>query len=304
MPLHLSALSRRQFLVRGTSALAGLSILRTGWTAEQTETVRFALLSDTHIPSEPETAARGVNMTANLEQVIAEVCSLKQKPAGVIINGDCAYLKGLPADYANFAERVAPLKQAGLPLHLTMGNHDQRETLYAALAGQQPDDPLVESKHVSLIETPLANLFLLDSLKAVNVVTGEIGPQQRQWLAQALDAYSDKPAIIMAHHNFQFTPPASGAVWGGIQDSEQLYPLLKDRPHVKAFIYGHTHNWNITEQDGIHFINLPPVAYVFGPNKPNGWVEAQFRKDGLNLQLHTIDPSHEQNGQQVALTWR
>lgn len=304
MPLHLAPVSRRDFMIRSTAALTSLTLLQSGWAAEEGNSSRFALLSDTHIPGRLDIEARGVNMTANLRQVVAQLCALEQKPAGVIVNGDCAYLRGLPQDYANLAQCVAPLETAGLPLHLTMGNHDNRGPLYDALAAQRPENPLVESKHVSVIETPHANLFLLDSLFEVNVVTGELGEAQRQWLAEALDARSDKPAIVIAHHNLQFQAPPEGSAWGGLRDTDAFFELLKARKQVKAYVFGHSHNWSLSERDGIHLINLPPVAYVFTEGKPNGWVDARLKPDAIDLQLHTIDPQHPQNGEQVRLAWR
>lgn len=304
MPLHAAPLSRRSFLVQSAAAAAGLTVLRTGWGAQaRTNPHLFALLSDTHIPESPEVTARDTNMTANLRQVVRELTSLDDKPAGVVINGDCAYLKGTPADYANLAQCVAPLSEAGLPLHMTMGNHDDRGPFYAALQAQKPARPLVDSKHVTVIETPRANWFLLDSLTEVNVVTGEIGDQQRMWLQQALAARADKPALVMAHHNPQFEPPAEGKAWGGIKDTAALMELLAAHKHVQALIFGHSHNWSITRHRDMQLINLPPVAYVFAAGKPNGWVRADLRENGLTLTLRTIDPAHKQHGERVELTW-
>ncbi len=304
MPIHLDSLSRRSFLAQGALALGGLTVLRSGWGAEGTANPqRFALLSDTHIPSSPEIAARDTNMTANLRQVVRELTALADKPAGVIINGDCAYLKGLPADYRNLADCVAPLHDNGLPLHLTLGNHDNRDVLYEVMASHRPTQPPVASKHVTVIETPLANWFLLDSLLEVDVVTGQLGVEQRAWLAQALDARTDKPALVVAHHNPQFEAPPEGQRWGGLQDTAELFGLLRERKQVKAYFFGHSHNWSISRRDELHLINLPPVAYVFAAGKPNGWVLADVRPDGIQLKLHTIDAAHPQNGQLVELGW-
>jgi 3',5'-cyclic AMP phosphodiesterase CpdA len=151
-------------------------------------------------------------MTENLKRVVAQLVELKQKPAAVLINGDCAYLKGLPADYENLARLVKPLSEAGLSLHLTMGNHDDREPLYQALAAQRPQEPPVESKHVGIIESKHANWFLLDSLLEVDLVTGDLGEAQRKWLAATLADHSDKPAIVVVHHNPQFEPSPNGGV--------------------------------------------------------------------------------------------
>lgn len=308
MPLHVppSGLSRREFLVRGSAAVAGLAVLRTSLAAPGAggDPNRIALLSDTHIPETPDVVAREVNMTANLRKVVAQLVGEKAKPANVLVNGDCAYLKGQAADYANFAESVRPLSEAGYRLHLTMGNHDNRETLYGQLAAQRPADPPVASRHVSILECPHANWFLLDSLTVTNVVTGQIGDEQRRWLAAALDERKDKPAIVIAHHTPQFEPPPEGQKWGGIEDTAALFELLLPRKHVKAFVFGHSHNWAVAKKEDLHLVNLPPVAYVFAAGKPNGWVDAAMRPDGIDLTLHTLDPAHPQSGEKVALAWR
>ncbi len=304
MPIHVAPISRRSFLAGSAAVMTSLTIPRLGWGAEASDPNSFALLADTHIPDRPDIVAREVNMTDNLRRVVRELCALERKPAGVIVNGDCAYLKGLAEDYANLASCVAPLAEAKLPLHLTMGNHDDRSQMYGAIAAQRLEHPPVESKHVSIVESPHANFFLLDSLQEVNVVTGELGQAQRAWLAKALDERSDKPAIVVAHHNPQFMPPPEGTRWTGLQDSAEFFELLAGRKHVKAYVFGHTHTWSISKRDGIHLINLPPVAYVFAAGKPNGWVDARLESGGIELELRAIDPDHEQHGQRVELAWR
>jgi 3',5'-cyclic AMP phosphodiesterase CpdA len=289
-------------VLRAGAATFGLVVCRSA--SAGADPNRLALLSDTHIPASPETEARGVNMTANLRQVVKELTDLEAAPAAVLVNGDCAYLKGEPADYRNLAACVAPLAGKGLPLHLTMGNHDDRGPFYEALAAQKPAHPLVEAKHVGLVETPHADWFLLDSLREVDVVTGELGEAQLEWLAAALDSRAERPAVIFAHHNPQFTAPAEGKPWTGLRDTAPFFDVIRQRRQVKAFVFGHSHDWSISERDGIHLVNLPPVAYVFAAGKPNGWVLAEGRPDGLQLTLRTLAADHPANGQRVDLAWR
>lgn len=303
MPLHLTHLRRRDFLLAGTAGAAGLVMAPLARADAAVEANRVVLLSDTHIPDSPDVSARGVNMTDNLRQVVASIVGQSQQPAGVIINGDCAYLKGLPADYANFATCVAPLVDAAIPLHLTMGNHDDRGPLYDALSSQRPETPLVDSKHVSVLQMPHANFFLLDSLHQVNVVTGMLGDEQLAWLAESLTRMSDKPAVLISHHHPQFEPPAEGRPWGGIMDTDRLMGVVGQHRHVKAMIFGHTHNWSLRRHGDLQLINLPPVAYVFNDSHPNGWVDAQVRPDGLDLTLHTLQPDDERNGSTVSVDW-
>lgn len=302
MPVHLPGVSRRAFLAGSLAGLAGVSLSRVGWGNVKTD-CQLAWLSDTHIPSSPDVAARDVNMTANLKQVVQELLALKQRPEAVLINGDCAYLKGLPEDYANLADCVAPLHAADIPLHVTMGNHDDRQPLYDALKQIDGQASPVQTKHVGIIETPFANLFLIDSLFEVNVVTGELGPQQLTWLGRALDERKDRPAVVVGHHNMQFEAPPEGTRWGGIKDTSALLETLTSRAHVKAYVFGHTHNWSISRKGDLHMINLPPVAYVFGAGKPNGWVHTRLHAEGMTLTLHTIDPGHPQHQEQVEIAW-
>ncbi|MCU0786417.1 MAG: phosphohydrolase, partial [Verrucomicrobia bacterium] len=91
----------------------------------------------------------------------------------------------------------------------------------------------------------------------------------------------------------------------GLKDTESLLQVIRPRKQVKAWIFGHTHKWNVAaDESGIHLVNLPPVAYVFQPDNPAGWVHATVRCDGMNLELRGIDTTHKNHGQVVVLRWR
>lgn len=305
MPLHLLPQSRRRFLhttlVGGTALLAAQTV---GAADPETPREWWALLSDTHIAADPAAIARGVNMFDNLNRVIDQVLAEPSRPAGVIINGDCAYLKGLAADYATFSKALQRFTDAGLPVHMNMGNHDDRGPFYDAFKQQQPEHPLVEGKHVSVLESPFANLFLVDSLQNVNEVTGELGQSQLGWLAKALDAHNTKPAIVIGHHNLQFRPKDSQERITGLSDSQEFIDVLHARPHVQAYVFGHTHTWNVRQTDQqLHLINLPPCAYVFNESRPNGWVRAEMGESELTLELRALDAAHPEHGQTKKLKY-
>ena len=306
MPIHIAASSRRTFLKCLSTLSAGAVVAlqsRVGFAAESIDANFIALLSDTHIGNAPSVTARGVNMSDNLNAVISQIGKLAQRPANLFINGDCAYLKGLPEDYTNLSHSLAPLESLGIDLHVTMGNHDDRPQLYDVLTKQRPSAPAVSSKHLSIVEGEFANWFLLDSLSKVNVVTGELGNEQLKWMGDALDARTDKPAVVMVHHNPQFVAPESGQPWSGISDTAALFELLEARPHVRAFIFGHTHTWKVSDHKQMKMINLPPVAYVFGEGHPNGWVSAHLSQTGMKLQFHTLDAKHPRANEVVEVMW-
>ena len=300
MPLHLPPLTRRDFLRRSIAATAGLLTLP-ALRAAGADPDRWALLSDTHIAADPATISREVNMADHLRATLAEVRALTTPPAGVFVNGDCSLLRGLAEDYTEFAGHFAPIREAGLPIHLTLGNHDDREVFWTALQNAKPAAPPLASKHVSVVEGARANWFLLDSLDVTNQTPGRLGDEQRDWLAKALDAKANKPALVMVHHN-----PVSGVPEkkSALLDADDLLALLAPRRHVKALFFGHTHTWHITEQAGLHLVNLPAVAYPFKPEEVTGWVDLQLRDGGASLKLNAHDTQHKAHGKVTELAWR
>jgi len=301
MPIHLPTISRREFLRRSLIAGAGLA-LSPGLlaAARRTDSSSWALLADTHIAADRATVARGINMTGHFDSVSRELLDLPQRPAGVFVLGDCAYSSGEKGDYATMTELLSPLQAGKLPLHLALGNHDQRENFWGALQEKKAARRPVEDKHVALISASHVNWFVLDSLEKTLQTPGLLGQAQFDWLAKTLDANRRKPAVILVHHN-----PGTSENITGLKDTQALFEIIRPREQVKAWIFGHTHNWNVVEDaSGIHLVNLPPVAYIFREGNPSGWVHATTRRDGLRLELRCVDLKHKSHGQVVDLKWR
>jgi len=153
------------------------------------------------------------------------------------------------------------------------------------------------------VRTPVANWFILDSLIKTRTTPGLLGEEQRVWLAAALDANSDKPALIMIHH--QPGSVVNGKPGNGLEDAAELFAVLRPRRQVKAYFFGHTHRWEVRQDEsGIHLINLPTTAYLFDAGQPNGWVHATVRAESARLELRCLDRAHKDHGQVVNLSWR
>jgi Icc protein len=299
MPVHLTTQTRRQFISTvGVALVTGAS---RGLADERTDNNLVYLLNDTHIGEKHSPTSP---VPTHLRQVVTELVQRDAKPACVLINGDLSLKDGQPGDYRHFAELIAPLREAQIDTHLTLGNHDHRETFYEVMKDQRPESPPVESRHISVVQTRYANFFLLDSLQKTMITQGTIGPQQRTWLANALDAHSDRPALIVTHHN----PRLGGDPLhfpGGLIDSEELWGILASRRHVKAYIHGHIHDRGVAEHRGIHIVNTPATSYVADPKKSTtGCTQARFTPAGVTLTTRTTDESHSWNGQTKTLTWR
>jgi Icc protein len=301
MPIHLPPLSRRSFLRRTLAAGVALGCAP-GLTAAGTRPTNansWVLLADAHIAADPKQINKSVNMTDHLSAVSKEVLALSERPAGAFIIGDCAFSSGEPSDYSQFTGLLEPIRADGLPVHVALGNHDHRENFWAALTTEKNVNRPIADKQAALIRSDLVNWFLLDSLEKTLQTPGALGGEQLKWLAETLDANPDKPAVIFVHHN----PGLEGNL--GLKDTALLWQVLRQRQQVKAWVYGHTHNWRTTQDDsGIHLVNLPPVSYIFRDGDPAGWVQATVSRDGMKLELRSIDPKHKAHGQMVDLKWR
>ncbi|HWE39785.1 MAG TPA: metallophosphoesterase [Isosphaeraceae bacterium] len=310
MPFHLTPrpevatstptprLSRRDFLagmaIGGTGIMVGCS-RRAG--SDGNEGGWYAWLADTHVAADPRATLRDEVMAENLKRVVDDILEADDPPHGVVVDGDLAYHDGQPKDYDTFLATTAPLRAAGIPMHLALGNHDDRSHVRSALKALLPADPLDE-KLVGVVEGKGLRMLLLDSLQKPNVTPGRLGRRQLGWLAGELDAHPEAPAIVFVHHNLN-------ASWqSALLDTDDLLGVLVPRRQAKAVVFGHTHVWNPRQLDGLHAINLPAVGYRFLPKQPLGWCVFRPTDCGGELELRCVGGDRRQHGRRVPLTWR
>ena len=302
MPVILPPIDRRQFIT-GTLALSCTAFAA----AEGRDPNRVALLADTHISANPnlvypgtkwpgspvkENEHESVHIAKSLEAAAKGVIELNPRPAHLIVNGDCALSNGKVAEYREFLRLVEPIRAAGITIHVTIGNHDNRENLWKLLPFLKKEQMGVQA---GMIDLPHANLILLDSGRK-----GFLGDKQLNWLAKQLDDRVDKPALIFGH--FNPSPNRGVRPIKGMRDGSSLLKLLAERKHARAYLYGHTHEWQHDRRDQLHLIGQPAVSYYFGKGHAHGWVDMTLNETSADLKLHCIDPTHPQHGERRKIT--
>jgi Icc protein len=312
MPIILPPITRRQFIQRslafgGTAIMAPHALAAADRKGAGLDQNRVALLADTHISADssqryPGTKWPGtpvkeedhewVNMADCLTEAAKSVLALNPRPAHLIVNGDCALSNGKEGEYKEFLRLVEPLRAAGITIHVTIGNHDNRENLWKLLPFLKREQIGV---HAGVIELPHANLVLLDSGKR-----GVLGEEQLDWLAKELDQRTDKPALVFGH----FNPYPNRGIRPnkGMRDGASLLKLLAERKHARGYFYGHTHEWQYDQRDHLHLINQPAVSYYFGKGHAHGWVDMKLSETTAELELQCIDPKHKQHREQRQVT--
>lgn len=185
-----------------------------------------AIISDLHTNPDGYQPAR-------LERTIADILALNPRPRNIIALGDLAYLTGKPSEYARLKEILKPLDGSGIKLTMAMGNHDKRKNFAEAFpecaAGSQTEDRLV-----FVVETPRADIILLDSLQESPeddkwITPGAVPDNEKEWLRAKLATYTEKPVFVTAHHPIAET---------------DVKEILLDSPTCCGYIYGHNHIWN------------------------------------------------------------
>lgn len=261
--------------------------------SEAQSKMRWALLSDTHLPADPADEYRGFKPHDNLVKIAPAVSAAQVE--GTLICGDLARLKGLPGDYDALKGLLAPISQK-MPVAMALGNHDDRKNFLSAFspaAGQQK----VSGKSVAVVEGSAMRLVVLDSLLEANVTPGLLGKAQRDWLLTFLAAAPPRPTMIFVHHTFDDGD-------GSLMDSRKFFDIIRGFPSVKAVVYGHSHVYRFDIWEGIHLINLPAVGYNFTDQEPVGWLESELTGEGGAFTLRAIGGNKAQDGQTVSVRWR
>lgn len=302
MPLSVESVSRRDFLkasmILGAAALLPQNVLAAFPTPSSVkpDIESLALLSDTHVSG----GFLFKMMGSRLSRAVQQVLSLPQRPEKVLVAGDCAHLSGRKGDYREYVRRIQPLVDAGMPLHMILGNHDHRERFWNALPHERPQTSIPQPRQAMVIPGRHANWFMLDSLNQSDPGEAELGRDQRTWLAHELDAHPDKPALIMLHHD-----PIRGGSKPGLNDSAELLAIANQHPHVKAIFFGHTHVWNVVQmRSGLYLVNLPALGYTLHGRSFIGWVECQLSDTGAALKVHALDENEPQHRRIIHLRWR
>ena len=196
------------------------------------------------------------------DAIVAEV--IDWHPDVLIMTGDNTN-SGYSKDVAGLTAKLQKVRNAGVQIVLTTGNHDmdlmgaeEFEEAYFGLLDPVDRDPASLS-YTAIIKDVV---FLAMDDNAVNPGgQGEFSSGTMRWLAEMLSKYSSRQIIFLSHHNVLYGYGERSSASNLIQSpsaseqpetSEQLElpDLLRERG-VKLAMTGHMHFPYVTEEGGL-----------------------------------------------------
>jgi 3',5'-cyclic AMP phosphodiesterase CpdA len=191
----------------------------------------FVQISDSHVGFDK---AANPNALATLQEAIAKIKALPQKPAFMLHTGDITHLSA-PGQFDNAAQVIGT---AGLDVHYVPGEHD--------ILDEEPGKSYLErygkkTKGAGWYSFDQNGVHFIGLVNVVNLQAGGLGmlgAEQLAWLADDLRPLSASTPIVVFAHIPLWTIYKE---WGwGTEDAEQALTQLKRFGSVTV-LNGHIH---------------------------------------------------------------
>lgn len=208
---------------------------------------KLLVMTDLHIVAQGETII-GIDPAIRLRSALKHAYRTHGDAKCLLLTGDLTH-HGTQVEYERLRDILAEFP---LPIHMTLGNHDDRENFLRVF----PDTPLADGFVQNAFDLDGYRLIILDSLDQSpdNPIhhSGLICPTRMAWLQSELRAAEDKEVLIFIHH-----PPMSVGFDGmdriGLRNRQELRDLLNEFGNIRHIIAGHVHRTISGSVEGLSF---------------------------------------------------
>jgi 3',5'-cyclic AMP phosphodiesterase CpdA len=210
----------------------------------------IAQMTDIHIGFDPEARPEELNrqrFRATLERLLKQ----PNTPDMLVLTGDITD-RGDPDSFGKTAKLLA---ECPFPVHVMVGNHDEREALLQAFPATPSDGGFV---HWTVEQDGLLVVFLDTTEPGRH--GGAFCETRRDWLRATLAANPETPTLIFMHH----PPVVSGIEWMDPSPGESwianFAAAIDGQGQVRAIHCGHLHRPLLTQFNGVPLGVTPSVA--------------------------------------------
>lgn len=254
--------------------------------------MKLIQITDIHLTTPGQTIA-GREPNANFERALTHALDNHPDAEAVIVTGDLSDW-GEAGDYARLRTRLTDVE---VPVHLCIGNHDDRETFLATFPELRDDAGFVQK----VVPLSKGQAVLLDTWEQ-DTHAGSYCDARAAWLDQTLNDL-DGPVWLFLHHN---PVPMGMAAMDQIMllDADRLGDVLdRHRAKVAHIFHGHCHlplagsfrGIPFTAPRGTNHAGWPDFGdtkVLAGSDLPEAYAVIQVRDSG-DMMIHMVEYGYD-----------
>lgn len=222
----------------------------------------IAQVTDLHLGFEPDNPAEFNRR--RLDQVLDALAGLDRRPDLLFATGDLVDR----GDVDSYQRLRSALDGCPFPIHLCMGNHDERASFRAVF----PDVPDADGFVQYVVDAGPVRCIVIDTLEEGRH-GGAFCEVRAAWLRDRLAEAPGRPTLIVMHH----PPFETGIDWMTTHPDEpwvaRLRAALAGHDRVVGIVCGHIHRTIVAGWAGAPLIvcpsTAPQVALTLAPIDPD-----------------------------------
>ena len=227
-------------------------------------------LTDLHYLAESGQTMSGVDTELSFRRVLEYAQSKLGKIDLILVTGDLAQNPCI----SSYQRIVKELEKYQTRVVCLPGNHDDLSLMQQLISRQQINcNKHLKYKHWQVI--------CLNS-KKTGSQGGYLAPDELEYLADTLKKQTDLNTLIAVHHH----PVPTKSPWMDgmmIENSDELFSLLKNHRHVKAIICGHIHQELEIQKNNLWVLGTPSTCFQFEPLCTKYTLDSQQPEPGYRV---------------------
>nr|WP_319387850.1 metallophosphoesterase [uncultured Cohaesibacter sp.] len=169
----------------------------------------------------------GLDPAQRLKDTLTHISAHHADAAAILITGDLAK----NGDFSAYELLRDMLQDVKIPVHLTVGNHDNRERFHQIFGGEG----FVQAS----IDLEDWRIVLMDS-KDETSDCGCLDGGRLEWLEAQLEGAEGRPVVLAMHHTPGNLHMPRFSV-SDLKDADQFLALLTRHKNIRHMLFGHRH---------------------------------------------------------------
>lgn len=216
------------------------------------ESLTVLQITDTHLHATKDSRMRGVRTFDTYCAVLDMALSGPTRPDCIVVTGDVCQDESREG-YSHLRDS---LKDVGVPVIVTSGNHDDPAML-AEVLDSSPFlvDRSVRFDHWSVIAV---------STHLMGEDAGGLGERRLASLKRVIDEHADQNVLVCMHHH----AVPMGSRWldaVALRDADAFLQMIDSCRNVRAVTSGHVHQASERDRNGVTFFTAPSTCSQFLP---------------------------------------